>query len=235
MKIIVAKDYEEMSRLCGELIAESIKENPKITLGLATGSTPIGTYKTLIDAHQSGLDLSQVTTFNLDEYKGLENDNDQSYHYFMKTELLDHVNINSDNTFFPNDFANPADYDDVIAEKGGIDLQLLGIGNNGHLAFNEPGEKLNVKTSLVDLADSTILANARFFDKIDEVPTQAISMGMGTIFNAKRLVIIAAGSAKREAIQMLKDQSLITTLCPVTIALLHPDVTLIVDKEAYGD
>ncbi len=185
MKTIVAKDYEELSAKCAQILIERIKAHPTITLGLATGSTPIGTYENLIEAHREGLDFSSVTTYNLDEYVGLSAQDDHSYHRFMKIHLFNHINISPENTHFPTDYTRPESYDDIIEQTGGIDLQLLGVGSNGHLAFNEPAEHLNYPTSEVLLTSSTIHANARFFDSEDEVPTKAISMGLGTIFKAR--------------------------------------------------
>ncbi|QQY78882.1 glucosamine-6-phosphate deaminase [Keratinibaculum paraultunense] len=240
MKVIVKDDYEKMSKEAANMIKEEINKKPNIVLGLATGSTPVGMYKELIRMHkEEGLDFSKVTTFNLDEYVGLDENHPNSYHYFMKDIFFNHVNINMDNTFIPNGKAEDLErhckeYDKLIEKKGGIDVQILGIGENGHIAFNEPDKELNVGTSVVNLTQSTIEANSRFFDSIDEVPTKAISMGIGTIMKAKKIILLANGKRKSEVIKKLLKGDKITTYLPASMLLLHSDVTVIVDKEAYN-
>ena len=196
MRLIVTKNYEEMSKVAAKEMAEDIKRNPEIVLGLATGGTPVGMYKELIRMYNEGeLDFSKVTSINLDEYVGLSGDHDQSYRYFMNTNLFDHINIDKNNTFVPNGLAENVEeecmaYDSRIQDMGGIDLQLLGLGANGHIGFNEPGEALSVGTHLTDLKESTIEANARFFDSIEEVPRQAITMGIGQIMKARKIILL---------------------------------------------
>lgn len=239
MKIVVEKNYEDLSKVAANLVREEIEKNPKLVLGLATGSTPEGMYKELIRLHkEEGLDFSKVTTFNLDEYVGIEEEHPNSYHYFMKDILFNHINIDMNNTFIPDGQAeNPEEYckkyDKLIEEKGGIDLQILGIGENGHIAFNEPDEELNVGTSIVGLTESTIEANSRFFDSIDEVPKTAITMGIGSIMKAKKIILLANGNKKANIIKELLKADKITTELPASMLLLHPNLTIILDEEAY--
>lgn len=238
MKVIVVKDYDEMSQKAGEIINCAVKENPEIVLGLATGSTPVGTYKEMAKAHQQGLDYSKVTTFNLDEYIGLPEGSDQSYVYFMNEKLFQYLNIDRANTHFPSLSADGSlekgAYEKEIEAAGGVDLQILGVGRNGHIAFNEPAEYLNNYTSIVNLTPSTIEANKRFFEKKEDVPTTAVSMGMGTIFRAKKILLLANGENKKEAMEQLLRGKGISTNWPVTLLHLHPDVTVIVDEAAAG-
>ncbi len=240
MKLFVEKDYEKLSKLAANIVKEEIEKKPNIVLGLATGSTPEGMYKELIRLHkEEGLDFSNVTTFNLDEYVGIDEDHPNSYHYFMKEVFFDHINIDLKNTFVPDGKAeNPEEYckeyDKLIEEKGGVDLQVLGIGENGHIAFNEPDEKLNLGTSIVNLTQSTIEANSRFFDSIDEVPKTAMTMGIGSIMKAKKIILLANGKKKAKVIKELLKKDKITTQLPASMLLLHPDVTVIVDEEAYN-
>lgn len=237
MKICRAKDYQELSRKAANIIAAQVIMKPDCVLGLATGSSPIGTYKELIARYELGdLDFSQVSSINLDEYKGLSPENDQSYRYFMNTNLFNHVNINKDRTFVPNGLAQNLEeecknYDNKIEELGGIDVQLLGIGNNGHIAFNEPGDELSAGTHIISLTESTIEANARFFDSIDEVPRKALTMGLGGIMKAKKIILIASGEGKAEAIKGLFSGK-ITTENPATMLQMHRDVVVIVDEAA---
>jgi glucosamine-6-phosphate deaminase len=241
MKLFVEKDYSAMSKLAANMVKDAIEENPNTILGLATGSTPEGMYKELIRLYkEEGLDFSNVTTFNLDEYVGIDEDHPNSYHYFMKNLLFDHINIDMKNTFVPNGKAEDPknyckQYDKLIEEKGGIDLQILGIGANGHIAFNEPDEELNLGTGIVKLTESTIEANSRFFDSIDEVPKTAISMGIGSIMKAKKIILLANGKNKAKVIKKLLKADKITTKLPASLLLLHHDVTVIVDEEAYND
>ncbi|MDK0982859.1 glucosamine-6-phosphate deaminase [Clostridium perfringens] len=237
MRLIVTKNYEEMSKVAAKEMAEDIKRNPEIVLGLATGGTPVGMYKELIRMYNEGeLDFSKVTSINLDEYVGLAVDHDQSYRYFMNTNLFDHINIDKNNTFVPNGLAENVEeecmaYDSRIQDMGGIDLQLLGLGANGHIGFNEPGEALSVGTHLTDLKESTIEANARFFDSIDDVPRKAITMGLGGIMKAKKIMVIASGEGKAEVVKAMMSGK-ITTEIPATMLQMHRDVILIVDEDA---
>lgn len=229
MRLIVTKNYEEMSKVAAKEMAEDIKRNPEIVLGLATGGTPVGMYKELIRMYNEGeLDFSKVTSINLDEYVGLSGDHDQSYRYFMNTNLFNHINIDKNNTFVPNGLAENVEeecmaYDSRIQDMGGIDLQLLGLGANGHIGFNEPGEALSVGTHLTDLKESTIEANARFFDSIDDVPRKAITMGLGGIMKAKKIMVIASGEGKAEVVKAMMSGK-ITTEIPATMLQMHRDV-----------
>lgn len=240
MQVIKTKEYAEMSHVAGVIAEGLIRQKPNAVLGLATGSTPLGLYAHLVKAHQqNGLDFRHVTTFNLDEYLDLPKEHPQSYHTFMEENLFQYVNISSEHIHFPDEDydaieENAEAYDARIHRAGGIDLQVLGIGRNGHIAFNEPAEELAFFTSRVTLTPSTREANARFFSSIEEVPTHAVSSGMGTILQARHLLILANGEDKRDAVSRLLDGHTLTTACPVTFALLHPNVTLIVDEAAAG-
>ena len=232
MNIIHVSSYEELSRKAADIIAAQVILKPDCILGLATGSTPIGTYQNLIKKYQQGdLDFSKVTTFNLDEYLGLTPDHPQSYRYFMNDNLFHHVNVRPECTHVPDGCAADPKayglaYDQAILEQGGIDLQLLGIGNNGHIAFNEPADEFVKETHTVELKQSTIEANKRFFESIEQVPTKAITMGMGSIMQAKKVLLIADGPAKKEAIE----KAFYGPICPqvpASILQLHPDLTVI--------
>ncbi|WP_338971779.1 glucosamine-6-phosphate deaminase [Spiroplasma endosymbiont of Panorpa germanica] len=234
MKVIKVLNNKEVGKMTAEFILENIHSNPNIVLGLATGSTPESTYEYLIeDFKKNKTDWSKVKTFNLDEYVGLEPTHKKSYRYFMDEKLFTKVNINIKNTHVPNGINNksPEAYDKLIAENGGIDLQLLGIGTNGHIGFNEPGTSFDSMTSIVDLAQETIDVNSRFFASIDEVPKQAISMGLNSIMSAKKIVLIAIGKNKAEAIKQLVNGN-ISINWPCTVLKNHKDVTVIVDEEA---
>ena len=237
MRLIVTKNYEEMSKVAAKEMAEDIKRNPEIVLGLATGGTPVGMYKELIRMYNEGeLDFSKVTSINLDEYVGLAGDHDQSYRYFMNTNLFNHINIDKSRTFVPNGLAEDVAkecelYDARIQDMGGIDVQLLGLGANGHIGFNEPGEELSVGTHLTDLKESTIEANARFFDSIEDVPREAITMGLGGIMKAKKIMVIASGEGKAEVVKAMMSGK-ITTEIPATMLQMHSNVVLIVDEAA---
>ena len=239
MRVIVCKNYDEMSKEGAKLFASQMILKPNSILGLATGSTPIGLYQNLIEMNKAGeIDFSQITSFNLDEYYPLSPDNDQSYRYFMNKNLFDHVNIDKKKTFVPNGISeNPEEegekYDTMMEEAGGVDIQLLGIGQNGHIGFNEPDENLITGTHLTNLTENTIQANSRFFRSVDEVPTKAITMGMASIMKAKKIVLLASGASKRAVVQELLNDH-ITTSVPATLLKVHPDVVLICDKEAYG-
>ena len=237
MKIIVTKDYNDMSRKAANIISAQIITKPNCVLGLATGSTPIGTYAQLVDWYKKGdLDFSQVSTVNLDEYRGLDHDNDQSYYYFMLNHLFKHVNIDLDRTNVP-DGTDPdpvkacEKYEEIVKSYGGADLQLLVLGHNGHIGFNEPADEFPKFTHCVDLTESTINANARFFEKIEDVPTQAYTMGIGTIMRAKRILLIASGADKAEAVKKAL-QGPVMPQMPASILQLHPDVTVVLDEAA---
>lgn len=232
LKIIAATDYNSQSRKAAAVIAAEVTLNSKACLGLATGSSPIGLYKQLIAWHKQGdLDFSGITAANLDEYVGLDAAHEQSYKYFMKTNLFDSINIDQKNCYIPNGLAKDDEgkrYDDVIAALGGVDLQLLGLGLNGHIGFNEPDSCFAKGTHLVELTASTIEANARFFASRSDVPTQAYTMGIKTIMAAKKILLIANGDAKA---QILYDALFgeITPNVPASILQLHPDVTVVAD------
>jgi glucosamine-6-phosphate deaminase len=237
MEVVIKQDYNEMSKLAAEMIAELVRSRPRCVLGLATGSTPVGTYKELIRMHKDeGLDFSKVTTFNLDEYVGLPPEHDQSYHYFMADNLFNHINVNKKNVHVPDGIAKdiPAFcrwYEEQIVKAGGIDIQLLGIGGNGHIAFNEPGSSLGSRTRTKTLDDRTIEDNARFFTSKEEVPRYAITMGIGTIMEARQLILLANKDNKADAIAKTVEGP-ITAMVPATIVQLHPKATIITDKAA---
>lgn len=237
MKVIVTKDYTQMCKLASRIFAAQITLKPESVLGLATGSTPVGMYNELVEMYKEGrVDFSKVRTVNLDEYAGLDGSNDQSYRYFMNHNLFDHINIDKDNTNVPNGVAADLQaecerYEQVVADMGGVDIQLLGIGNNGHIAFNEPCEEFPEKTHIVDLTQNTIEANARFFSSMDEVPKKALTMGIGTIMKAKKIVLLANGAKKAQTIYDTV-YGPITPKVPASILRLHPDVTIFADEEA---
>ena len=232
MKFIQVESYEKLSRIAAGIIAAQVISKPDSVLGLATGSSPIGTYKQLIKGFENGdIDFSEVTSVNLDEYVGLTGENDQSYRYFMNNNLFYYININNENTFVPNGCAEDlvaegAAYDEKIKELGGIDLQLLGIGLDGHIGFNEPDAFFTKETHVVDLHESTIEANSRFFASRDEVPTKAITMGMMSIMQAKKVLLIANGTNKKDILQKAF-YGPITPEVPASILQLHPDLTVI--------
>lgn len=232
MKIITANDYNDLSRKAANIISAQVILKPTSVLGLATGSTPIGTYKQLIKWYEIGdIDFSMVTSVNLDEYCGLSGEDEQSYRYFMNTNLFNHININKEKTHVPNGLAidkeqECIDYDKMIQDLGGIDIQLLGIGHNGHIGFNEPNIKFEKTTHIVDLDKSTIEANARFFNNIDEVPKQAITMGIKSIMHARHVLLIANGPDKESIIKKALFGP-ITPDVPASILQLHPNLTVI--------
>ena len=232
MNFITTKTYEELSKKAAELIAAQILVKPNCVLGLATGSSPVGTYKELIKKNEQGIiDFSTVTSVNLDEYVGLDGSNDQSYRYFMNDNLFNHVNIDINKTFVPNGCAADLKkegeaYDKLIKDLGGIDLQLLGIGLDGHIGFNEPDEVFVKETHEVVLDESTIEANARFFDDINDVPKTAITMGMMSIMQAKKVLLVANGAAKKEIVEKAFFGP-VDPKVPASILQLHPDVTVI--------
>ena len=237
MRIYLEKDYAAMSRRAANIIAAEIHKNPACVLGLATGSTPIGTYQQLIEMYKAGdISFKEVTTVNLDEYKGLSGEHDQSYRYFMNDNLFNHVDIDKDFTFVPNGLAEDAEaecaeYDEIVEALGYADLQLLGIGHNGHIGFNEPDSVFTKATHVVDLTDSTIDANTRFFANRDEVPRQALTMGVGCIMAARRVLLIASGEGKADALYAAFCGP-ITPQCPASILQLHPDVVVVGDVAA---
>lgn len=237
MRILIVDDYEKMSIEAAKIVAGQIYLKPNSVLGLATGSTPLRMYENLVAVHQTiGLDFSQVTTFNLDEYIGLSADNPQSYHYFMHENFFKHINIRRENIFIPDGMAEDIiseskNYDKLIESKGGIDLQILGIGQNAHIGFNEPNIKFEATTHKVKLDDETISANSRFFKTVDEVPKFAISMGIKNIMLARRVVLLANGKNKAAAIYKAICGS-VTPEAPASILQLHQDVTIILDKDA---
>lgn len=237
MLVIVKEDYDAMSREAARLIAEHIRKKPNLVLGLATGSTPLGTYKELIRLHKNeGLDFSRVTTFNLDEYVGLAPSHEQSYHHFMMENLFNHINIDRRYIHIPDGMVSNIEahcewYEEQIRKAGGIDLQLLGIGANGHLAFNEPGSSLGSRTRIKTLTDQTIKDNARFFSRIEDVPRYAITMGIGTIMDARELLLLANGPKKADAVKAAAEGP-ITAMCPASIIQMHRRATVIVDRDA---
>ncbi len=232
MQFITTKTYEELSKKAANIIASQVILKPDCVLGLATGSSPVGTYKKLIEACENGdLDFSNVTTVNLDEYVGLDGTNDQSYRYFMEDNLFKSINIKPENTFVPNGCAKDLKaeglaYDAHIKALGGIDLQLLGIGLDGHIGFNEPDSCFTAETHEVVLDESTIKANARFFANEDEVPKTAITMGMMSIMQARKVLLVANGAAKKDILEKAFFGP-ITPEVPASILQLHPDVTVI--------
>ncbi len=232
MKIIRTKNYEEMSFEAAKILAAQIVLKPNAVLGLATGSSPIGLYDQLVKWNENGdLDFSAIRSVNLDEYCGLDGTNDQSYRYFMDTQLFNRVNIDKANTNVPNgkaaDYAaEGARYDALIESLGGIDIQLLGIGNDGHIGFNEPDDCFTKETHVVDLDPSTIEANARFFASADDVPRQAVTMGMGGIMGAKKVLLIASGASKKEILEKALFGP-ITPEVPASLLQLHPDLTVV--------
>lgn len=237
VKLVIVKDYNDMSKQAAKLIAEEVTRNPKTVLGLATGGTPVGMYRELVSLHQQdGVDFSQAQSFNLDEYVGLPSLHPQSYRTYMNENLFAHINLPAEKTHVPQGDAEDLEaeckrYEQAIAQAGGIDIQVLGIGNNGHIGFNEPGSTKDTTTRVVALTQSTIKANARYFDSIQEVPTQAVSMGIQTILGAKKIILLASGEAKAQAVsQMLEGE--LTADVPASLLQLHPDVTVIVDEEA---
>ena len=239
MKFITVPTYEKMSRQAANIISAQVIMKPDCVLGLATGSSPVGVYRQLIDWYNKGdIDFSQVTTVNLDEYVGLTGDHPQSYRYFMNTHLFDHVNIDKNRTFVPDGLATDpekacAEYNANIIKQGGIDLQLLGIGRNGHIGFNEPGTSFEQETFIVKLTDKTRQDNKRFFNSIDEVPTHAITMGIKNIMQAKRILMLISGVNKADTVVKLLSGN-ITTDFPASVLNNHPDVTVIIDQDAYS-
>jgi glucosamine-6-phosphate deaminase len=240
MEVIINADYDQMSKAAAQMVAEVVNNKPNAVLGLATGSTPLGLYGELIRMHRDeGLDFSQVRTFNLDEYVGLPANHDQSYHYFMHENLLKHINVSRDNVHIPSGTTHNYQafcqwYEQRIIECGGIDIQILGIGSDGHIAFNEPGSSLASRTRLKTLAEQTIDDNARFFQQREDVPIYAITMGVGTILEAKELILLANGVNKAPALAAAVEGP-VTSMITASALQLHPSATVFVDEGAAGN
>ena len=239
MKIIHAKDYADMSRKAANIISAQVILDPDCVLGLATGTTPIGAYEQLIKWYEKGdIDFSEVSTYNLDEYRGLSPDDPHSYHYFMRDKFFDHINIDQSNTHVPDGSnldadAACAEYDRIVREAGYPALQLLGIGNNGHIGFNEPGDCFSKGTHCVDLTESTIQANSRLFERIEDVPRQAYTMGVQTIMHAKKILVVANGEKKAQAVYDMCFGP-VTPQCPASILQLHTDCVVVADEAALS-
>lgn len=239
IRIYKMKDYDDMSKKAANIISAQVTLKPDSVLGLATGSTPIGLYKILSKRCKKGkLDFSEVKTVNLDEYKGLDKENDQSYYYFMYNNLFKNINIDPENFHLPDGTKEDAEeeckrYEDVIRSMNGVDLQLLGLGHNGHIGFNEPNDEFDKFTHCVDLTQSTIEANKRFFKSIDDVPKQAYTMGIGTIMSSKKILVVVNGADKADIVKQAFFGP-ITPKVPASALQLHPDVILVGDEEALS-
>jgi glucosamine-6-phosphate deaminase len=239
MKVVAVKNFDEMSQYAAAIISHQVKEKPNSVLGLATGGTVVGTYKELIKDHeQNKTSYENIHTVNLDEYLGIEKNHPNSYHHFMMENLFSQININQDNIHIPNGLAKDYEqeskaYEKVISDLGGVDLQLLGIGVNGHIGFNEPGTPFNSETHVVELEESTRQANLRFFNSIDEVPTHAITMGISTIMKSKKVLLLVSGKTKAEILEKVINEEINETI-PATVLKNHPDVTIIADEEALS-
>ncbi|WP_449538576.1 glucosamine-6-phosphate deaminase [Ferdinandcohnia sp. Marseille-Q9671] len=239
MKVITVKNYDEMSQMAAAMISHQVQQKPDSVLGLATGGTVVGTYKELIeDYRKNNTSYEKIHTVNLDEYLGIDASHPNSYHHFMMENLFSHINIEKDNIHIPNGLAK--DYEEVskefestIADLGGVDLQLLGIGVNGHIGFNEPGTPFHSVTHVVELEESTRLANKRFFNSLEEVPTHAITMGIQTIMNSKKVLLLVSGKTKAEILAKVLNEEK-TEDIPATVLKSHPDVTIIADEEALS-
>ena len=236
MKIITVEDYRELSKVSTDIIGEVVKSNPTATLGLATGCTVLGTYANLCKMYAEGnLSFKKIKTINLDEYVGLDSNDKQSYAYFMRNNLFNHVDIDPANTFIPSGVAKDLGteckrYDSLLTSLP-RDFQLLGLGSDGHIAFNEPGSPFDSRTRVVQLAKSTISDNSRFFSRIEDVPTSAITMGIADIMSAKQLLLVASGAGKAQAVKAMVHGA-VDVSCPASILKTHPHVTIIVDKQA---
>lgn len=237
VNVVVTENYEEMSAAAANVIAEQLKAKPDSVLGLATGTTPIGLYAELVRACDAGeISFANAQSFNLDEYRGLPGTHDQSYRYFMQDNLFDHVDIDVEKTHVPDGSMEDAQaacdaYEQAIAQAGGVDLQLLGLGHNGHIGFNEPSDSFPVTTHCVELTESTIQANSRLFDSADEVPREAYTMGIGTIMKARKILLVVNGAGKAEIVRDVLRGPVVPQV-PASILQLHPDVTVVLDKEA---
>ncbi|WP_026695854.1 glucosamine-6-phosphate deaminase [Peribacillus kribbensis] len=240
MKIIEANDYQDMSKIAADYIMKKVSTSPNIKLGLATGGTPTGIYSNLVADHrENGTTYRGVTSFNLDEYVGLSGTDPNSYRYYMDHHLFDHIDIQKENTFVPRgDMDNIQDgcaqYENLIQKRNGIDLQILGIGENGHIGFNEPGTSFESKTHVVQLTHSTREANARYFNSLEEVPTEAVTMGIGSIMKSREILLLISGEQKREALKKLFTGDVDESF-PASVLKNHPYVTIIADKAAIGD
>lgn len=239
LKVIKVKDYDELSKTAAEIIIKKVRQSGTVTLGFATGSTPEGLYRYLVLDHKSRrTSYEHVTTFNLDEYAGLQPENENSYSYYMNHHLFNHINIRPENVHLPNGDAKNLDeecsrYEALIEQKGGIDLQVLGIGHNGHIGFNEPGTSFQSKTHVAQLDETTRQANSRFFRSIDEVPAQAVTMGISTIMKSREILLLISGKRKAAAFKELIEGR-ISEQFPASILKKHPHVTVIADHDAYG-
>ncbi|MCD6220341.1 glucosamine-6-phosphate deaminase [Candidatus Calescamantes bacterium] len=242
MRVVIRKDYEEMSRTAAEIVANLVRSKPDCVLGLATGSTPVGMYKELARmCKEEGLDFSRVKTFNLDEYFGLSPQHPQSYRYFMDENLFNHINIKKENTYVPDGLVTLdkveefcENYEKMIKEAGGIDLQVLGIGGDGHIAFNEPGSSLSSRTRLIALDEQTRIDNSRFFDSLDEVPRAALTMGVGTILEARCCLFLANGKKKAEVVAKAIEGP-VTNQITASALQLHPNTIAVIDEEAASE
>jgi len=238
MKLILVKDYQEMSKQAAEYVIEKLLQNPNMKLGLATGGTPIGTYKFLIEDHKrNGTSYQNVKSFNLDEYVGLSATNENSYRYYMDDVFFNHIDIKKKNVHIPSGDAPDIqkeceDYEKVLTKHGRVDLQILGIGNNGHIGFNEPGTSFDSKTHIVNLASSTIRANSRYFESMEEVPTRAVTMGIATIMQSKEILLLVSGESKSKALLKLWENE-VDEYFPASVLKKHPAVTVIADEAAY--
>ncbi len=237
MLVDIVSDYETMSQVAADKVAGLINKKPDAVIGFATGSTPLGLYKMLIHKHKNeSLDFSKITTFNLDEYIGLPAMHEQSYAYFMNKHLFDHINVNRASVYLPAGMSDDIEghciwYEQQIEKAGGLDMQILGIGANGHLAFNEPGSSLGSRTRIKTLTADTVRSNARFFESKEQVPKFAITMGVGTIMEARQLLLLASGEGKAEAIRATLEGP-VTAIVPATIVQLHRDAHTIIDEAA---
>ncbi|WP_053363385.1 glucosamine-6-phosphate deaminase [Bacillus sp. FJAT-27251] len=240
MKIKKVKSYEEMSRIAADIIIDKVRSNPGINLGLATGSTPVGMYENLVKDHQEkGTSYKSVKTFNLDEYIGLSSENPNSYRSFMNEQLFNHIDIPIENTHVPHGDAKDshqecAEYEALLKKHGGVDLQILGIGGNGHIGFNEPGTSFQSETHIIELAESTRRANARFFNSLEEVPTQAITMGIASIMESKEILLLVSGEKKNQALKQLLEGD-VSEDFPASVLKTHPNVTIIADEAALSE
>ena len=237
MLLMIRKDYDAISKEGTRIVAELVRKKPDCVLGFATGNSPLGIYQELIRMHrEDGLDFSKVTTFNLDEYVGLPPEHEQSYHYFMWENLFKHINVGQRHVNIPHGMADDIEghcvwYEEQIEKAGGIDLQILGIGENGHIAFNEPGSSLGSRTRIKTLTEKTRQDNARLFDSMDQVPKYAITMGVGTIMDARKLLMLASGKGKADAIKNTTEGP-ISAMVPATIVQMHQHATLLIDEAA---
>lgn len=240
MKLIIKENYDELSKETSKIIECQIRQKKDSVLGLATGSSPLGAYKDLVRKFEDeDLSFKDVISFNLDEYIGLDKDNKSSYTYFMNENLFNHIDIEKGNTYIPNGMAKDpirfgTEYDQIILDKGGIDLQILGVGSNGHIGFNEPADRLSLGTTVVELTQGTIQDNSRFFENVEDVPTKAITMGIGNIMKARKIILLVSGMHKSQILARILNEKSITTAIPASLLLLHTDITIICDKEAYS-